>query len=100
MGSARRTTGSLPQRALGTYCLASALVSTTLVGMVNGAWIDVDTPEDKRTTKSYVDGSTYHLVSLDVLSCPKNNQNLAKYTRILLTLRRRQDLIFVGYVII
>jgi len=25
-------------------------------------WIDLDTPEEKHTTTSYVDGSTYHLV--------------------------------------
>ena len=31
---------------------------------VDSGWIDEDTPQDKRTTTSLVDGTTYHLVSL------------------------------------
>ena len=36
-----------------------------LLGVVNpihGGWIDVDTPEDKRTVRSFVDGTVYELV--------------------------------------
>jgi hypothetical protein len=31
----------------------------------NNSWIDIETPLQKRTTKSLVDGSTYHLVMSD-----------------------------------
>jgi hypothetical protein len=37
--------------------VVSMLLSSTL-----GGWIDSDTPLDKRTTTSLVDGSTYQLV--------------------------------------
>jgi hypothetical protein len=35
----------------------------------NNSWIDIETPLKKRTTKSLVDGSTYHLVRLFLSLC-------------------------------
>jgi hypothetical protein len=42
------------------------IVATVLFpwASVDGAFIDMDTPLDKRTTKSLVDKSVYHLVCL------------------------------------
>jgi hypothetical protein len=39
---------------------------------VNGGWIDPDTPDDKRTSTSLVDGTEYDLVS----SHPKHFRNI------------------------
>lgn len=39
------------------------LLFTLLIHSAHGDWIDVDTPEDKRTTTSFVDGTEYELVS-------------------------------------
>ena len=41
-----------------------ALVSLLLPWNVNGGFIDMDTPLEKRTTKSLVDKTVYHLVCL------------------------------------
>ena len=30
--------------------------------LVNGGWVDEDTPEEKRVTKSLIDGTEYKLV--------------------------------------
>eukprot|EP00577_Skeletonema_sp_RCC1716_P008204 CAMPEP_0113383092 /NCGR_PEP_ID=MMETSP0013_2-20120614/6181_1 /TAXON_ID=2843 ORGANISM="Skeletonema costatum, Strain 1716" /NCGR_SAMPLE_ID=MMETSP0013_2 /ASSEMBLY_ACC=CAM_ASM_000158 /LENGTH=722 /DNA_ID=CAMNT_0000265623 /DNA_START=304 /DNA_END=2472 /DNA_ORIENTATION=- /assembly_acc=CAM_ASM_000158 len=38
--------------------------------MATSSWIDEDTPEALRTTKSLVDGSTYHLVMSDEFNVP------------------------------
>jgi hypothetical protein len=34
-----------------------------LFGAAQGGWIDPDTPQDKRTTMSLIDGTEYKLVS-------------------------------------
>lgn len=39
------------------------LLFLSLAIVAEGGWVDPDTPLDKRTTKSIVDGSTYDLVS-------------------------------------
>jgi beta-glucanase (GH16 family) len=44
--------------------------SRTNLLSVDGAWIDEDTPSHLRTTKSLVDGSTYHLVMSDEFNVP------------------------------
>jgi hypothetical protein len=31
--------------------------------VLGSEWIDPDTPDDKKTTTSFVDGTIYHLVS-------------------------------------
>jgi hypothetical protein len=41
----------------------SLALASLSVRSVNGGWIDPDTPEDKRTVKSLVDGTDYELVS-------------------------------------
>jgi hypothetical protein len=46
----------------------SSLIHTAIVAglaftqVVRAGWIDMDTPLAKRTTKSFVDGTTYQLV--------------------------------------
>ena len=53
---------------------AATLISLLSVvasgGVTSAAWIDEDTPEKLRTTKSLVDGSTYHLVMSDEFNVP------------------------------
>ncbi len=41
--------------------LAAIVLSTT--SSVQAGWVDEDTPEDKRTTLSLIDGTEYELVS-------------------------------------
>jgi hypothetical protein len=43
--------------------LSSVLGLALLVQSIQGGWIDIDTPLDKRTTKSFVDKTEYELVS-------------------------------------
>ena len=43
--------------------LCIAIISLSLK-LISGEWIDEDTPMGKRVTKSMVDGTDYHLVSL------------------------------------
>lgn len=43
----------------------SLALASLSVRSVNGGWIDPDTPEDKRTIKSLVDGTDYDLVMSD-----------------------------------
>lgn len=38
------------------------IIFSIIVRTTNATWIDMDTPLDKRTTKSLVDGTTYDLV--------------------------------------
>ena len=45
-------------------CKAILLLITLCISGASADWIDMDTPLDKRTTTSLVDGSTYHLVRL------------------------------------
>ena len=45
------------------------LLCLGLPGFIQGGFIDMDTPLDKRTTRSLVDGTVYHLVSLVSVSC-------------------------------
>ena len=40
-----------------------ALIISNHVRTIKAGWIDVDTPQEKYTTKSFIDGSTYNLVS-------------------------------------
>lgn len=42
------------------------MLSLVLFGMqsVSAGFIDMDTPLDKRTTRSLIDGTVYHLVSV------------------------------------
>jgi hypothetical protein len=47
----------------GSLVLPLVLAALGLQG-VSAGFVDMDTPFDKRTTTSFVDGSTYHLVSL------------------------------------
>jgi hypothetical protein len=47
----------------GSLVLQLMLAALGLEG-VSAGFIDMDTPLDKRTTTSFVDKSTYHLVSL------------------------------------
>jgi hypothetical protein len=51
--------------------LTLVLTLATLAPVVNAGWIDIETPLDRRTTTSLVDGTVYHLVrtvdySLDI----------------------------------
>lgn len=41
------------------------VVSLLLAQCASGSFIDMDTPLEKRTTKSLIDGSTYELVRCD-----------------------------------
>ena len=43
--------------------LHQVLACLALAGVVQGGFIDMDTPLDRRTTVSLVDDSIYHLVS-------------------------------------
>jgi hypothetical protein len=55
--NSRRSTEVISSRVL-----ASVLVVASLIPMVSAGWIDMETPLDKRTTTSFIDGSEYHLV--------------------------------------
>lgn len=43
-------------------CLARILLLVLQIAASFSGWIDPDTPLDKRTTRSFIDGTTYHLV--------------------------------------
>jgi hypothetical protein len=43
--------------------MRQALILLSALSLVSGGFIDMDTPLDKRTTKSLVDGTVYNLVS-------------------------------------
>ena len=51
-----------------TLLRAAALLLLLQVWSCHSGWIDPDTPLDKRTTKSFVDGTVYHLVCFYVHS--------------------------------
>lgn len=40
----------------------AVIASLALTQVIQAGWIDMDTPLDKRTTKSFIDGTTYQLV--------------------------------------
>jgi hypothetical protein len=42
--------------------ITSIIACITFTQIVTAGWIDVDTPLGKRTTTSFVDGTTYQLV--------------------------------------
>ena len=46
------------------------LLHSTIISVVQSSWIDEDTPSHLRTTKSLIDGSTYHLVMSDEFNVP------------------------------
>lgn len=69
--SGKPSTGSLARR------LAIAAIG---VKSVSAGFIDMDTPLDKRTTTSLIDGTVYHLVSLDRYSTPTPTPSLPRVT--------------------
>lgn len=56
------------------YCcvVMSLVVAVCMMTIpsVSGGWIDADTPPDKRTAISLIDGTTYHLVMSDEFNVP------------------------------
>jgi len=51
----------------------SFIILVTFVKDAVAGWIDIDTPEELRTTKSLIDGSTYHLVMSDEFDVPNRS---------------------------
>jgi hypothetical protein len=51
------------QRILPIVLLLSLITISLRIHLVHCSFIDIDTPLDKRTTTSFVDGTEYHLVS-------------------------------------
>ena len=43
--------------------ITSVFLGLAVARLAAAGFIDMDTPLEKRTTKSLIDGSTYHLVS-------------------------------------
>jgi hypothetical protein len=54
--------GRLPCRK--TLLQTAIVASLAFSQVIRAGWIDMDTPLDKRTTKSFVDGTTYQLVCI------------------------------------
>lgn len=50
------------------FCYVFIIPNNIII--TNAGWIDVDTPTEKYTTKSFVDGSTYNLVMSDEFNVP------------------------------
>ena len=42
--------------------LACLIIFGITTPMISGGWIDIDTPEEFRQTRSFVDGTVYDLV--------------------------------------
>jgi len=44
-----------------------------IIHPIHGEWIDIDTPQNKRTTKSFIDGTTYELIMSDEFNVPNRS---------------------------
>lgn len=55
--------------------MISFIILLTLIKDAVAGWVDIDTPEELRTTKSLIDGSTYHLVMSDEFNVPNRSFN-------------------------
>lgn len=63
-----RQRGGLENARATSPMIYSLLLCLTMARIANAGFVDMDTPLDKRTTTSLVDGTVYHLVSCNTLA--------------------------------
>merc|ERR1712087_599947 len=55
--------------------LACLIIFGITTPTINGGWIDIDTPEEFRQTRSFVDGTVYDLIMSDEFNVPNRTFN-------------------------